>query len=74
MNAPALVQGSQKRALNEWPPSCYLLSSVFMFSFLETEKNTAAAAHTTPRAAAPVSTVRSSSLVHTVRRGRRAAY
>ena len=37
MNAPS-SSGSQKRALNEWPPSCYLLSSVFMFSFLETEK------------------------------------
>ena len=30
-----LLQGSQERALNEWPPSCYY---VFMFSFLKTER------------------------------------
>ena len=30
-----LLQGSQERALNEWPPSCYY---VFMFSFLRTER------------------------------------
>ena len=49
-----LLQGSQERALNEWPPSCY---SVFMFSFLKTERKierARAAAHCGGGAAAPV--------------------